>query len=220
VPKDPSAPTEYSFGMDEDLPFVGEPVDSREAIMRATYLALREYGYAGLSIQRIADESDLSKSTFYHHYDGKEDLLTAFVDFTLEEFIRIFSLESGDDPVENLRTFVELLIGLDPDVGDHPPEEILQIVGTYVELRAQAVRDDTIREKFTEADEIFADQLSEIVRAGIEQGEFEPVDPEAAATFIATVLAGNIFRRTTGDAHDHEALADEINAYIESRLLA
>jgi len=97
VPKDPSAPDQIFVRYGRDLPFVGEPVDSREAIMRATYLALREYGYAGLSIQRIADESDLSKSTFYHHYDGKGDLLTAFVDFTLEEFIRIFSLESGDD---------------------------------------------------------------------------------------------------------------------------
>lgn len=205
--------------MPEDMPFVGEPADSREAIMRATYRALREHGYAGLSIQRIADEADLSKSTFYHHYDGKDDLLTSFVDFTLEEFMRVFSLESGDDPHENLRTFIDLLVCHDPDVDGELPEDIDAIIGAYVELRAQAVRDETVRQKFTETDEAFTAQVADIIRSGIERGEFQSVDPETTASFVATVLAGHIFRRTTQDDHDPDAVREELDAYIETRLL-
>lgn len=206
--------------MPEDMPFVGEPADSREAIMRATHRALHEHGYAGLSIQRIADEADLSKSTFYHHYDGKDDLLTSFVDFTLEQFMRVFSLESGEDPLENLRTFIDLLTCYEPDVDGELPEDIDAILGTYVELRAQAVRDEVVRQKFTEADEAFTAQLAGIVRVGVEQDVFGPVEPERTASFIATVLAGNTFRRTTQDEHDPDAVREELDAYIETQLLA
>jgi AcrR family transcriptional regulator len=204
--------------MSEEMPFVGEPADSREAIMRATYLALHEHGYAGLSIQRIADEADLSKSTFYHHYDDKDDLLTSFVDFTLEEFMRVFSLEAGEDPRDNLRTLVYLLIDPEPDLDRELPEDLQAIFGTYVELRAQAVRDETIRQKFTEADEVFTSQIAEIVRAGVKADVFVPVDPERTARFIATVLAGTLFRRTTRERYDADALRSEFDAYVQARL--
>ena len=205
--------------MSEDMPFVGDPADSREAIMRATHRALREHGYAGLSIQRIADEADLSKSTFYHHYDDKDDLLTSFVEFTLQEFVRVFSLEAGDDPLENLRTFIDLLVCRSPDVDRELPPDIDAILGTYVELRAQAVRDEVVRRKFTETDEAFVAQVTDIVRSGIDSGEFEPVDPDATASFIVTVIAGNTFRRTTRDAYSSDDVRAELDAYVERRLL-
>ncbi len=217
--KESSGPNEYSVGMDEDAPFVGEPADSREAIMRATHRALREYGYAGLSIQRIADEADLSKSTFYHHYDDKDDLLTSFVDYTLREFVHVFSTESGDDPRENLRTFIDLLICESPDIDRELPEDLDAILGTYVELRAQAVRDEAVRRKFTETDDAFVDQVAAIVRDGIERGEFRPVDPHATASFVVTLIAGNTFRRTTRDHYSSDALRSELETYVESRLL-
>jgi len=218
VPKDPSPPTEYSFGMSEDMPFVGEPADSREAIMHATHRALSEHGYAGLSIQRIADEADLSKSTFYHHYDGKDDLLTSFVDFSLEKFIEVFSMESGDDPLANLWTFVDLLTCTDPDIDGELPEDIQGIIGTIVELQAQAVRDDAVRRKFTEANDVFTAQVADIIRAAVDEGQIEEVDPDAAAAFVVTVVSGSMVHRTTVDDHDLDLVRSELRSYIDSHL--
>ena len=206
--------------MTDDVPFVGEPADSREAIMRATHRALHEHGYAGLSIQRIADEADLSKSTFYHHFDDKDDLLGSFVGYVLEEFVRLFSHETGDDPHENLRTFVDLLLCDEPDVDRTLPEDVEAILGAYVELRAQAVRDETVREKFSETDEVFVDQVVDVVRSGVEDGTFQSVDPEATAAFIVTVVAGNTFQRTTSASHSSDSVRAELDGYIERRLLA
>jgi len=206
--------------MNAESPFAGEPSDSREAIMRATYCALDQYGYAGLSIQRIADEADLSKSTFYHHYDNKQDLLTSFVDFILTEFKRIFSLTAGDDPVENLLTYVGLI--LDPEtVGDvaemSPTADVL---GTYVELRAQAIQNESIRQKFTEIDQAFEEQLAAIIRDGIERGDFRDVDPEGTATFVLTLIAGHTFRRSTREDDPTEAVRAEFEAYVQESLLS
>jgi len=205
--------------MDGETPFAGEPADSQEAIMRATYCALEQYGYAGLSIQRIADEADLSKSTFYHHYDDKHDLLTAFVDFILAEFSRVFSMTAGDDPTENLRTYIGLI--LDPesvgDVTEMSPSA--KVLGTYVELRAQAVQDETFRRKFTEVDQAFEEQLTAIIRDGIESGEFRPVDPETTATFVLTLIAGHTFRRSTREDDPTEAVREEFERYMQQSLL-
>jgi AcrR family transcriptional regulator len=64
--------------------FDDEPADTREAIMQATYRALRAHGYARLTIQRIGDEFPKSKSLLYHHYDGKDDLLLEFLSYMLD----------------------------------------------------------------------------------------------------------------------------------------
>jgi AcrR family transcriptional regulator len=88
--------------MSEPGPFVGDPADTKEVIMRATYRALKRYGYAELSIGRIADEADLSKSAFYNHYDGKDDLLLSFLDFMLERIAETLTFEEGT-PLEARR---------------------------------------------------------------------------------------------------------------------
>lgn len=213
------SPTEYSFGMAADTPFPGDPGDSREAIMRATYLALKEYGYAGLSIQRIADEAELSKSTFYHHYDDKHDLLTAFVEFVLTEFTRVFSLEASDDPLENFNTYVDIV--LDPESADGlaEPSPTVEILGTYVELRAQAVQDETFREKFTDVDHAFEQQLTGIIEECVEAGVFRDVDPEATAMFVSTYLAGHSFRSSTRADVTTSTVRAEFQTYVQQSLL-
>lgn len=206
--------------MSSETPFPDEPEDSREAIMRATYRALKQYGYAGLSIQRIAGEADLSKSTFYHHYDDKQDLLTAFVDYILKMFTRVFSVEAGDDPQENLRTFVRLVIDPTSATEVTEPSSTATVLGTYVELRAQAVQDETFREKFTEVDHGFEQQLADIVAEGVDSGVFRDVDPERTATFVATLVAGQTFRQPTRTEASSDAIIEAFDDYVERALLA
>ncbi|MBX0323809.1 TetR/AcrR family transcriptional regulator [Halomicroarcula sp. F13] len=203
--------------MTDALPFAGEPEDSHEAIMRATFCALQEHGYAGLSIQRIADEADLSKSTFYHHFDGKEDLLLSFLEFTLEEFDRVFKLESSGDPAKDLRTFFGLLLGDFPTAGGMPEQE--DILATYVELRAQAVRNPDFRAKFTETDREFTARIAALVEEGIEDGVFRDVDPERTAQFLLTTLEGITLQNATRDDNPLPELRTAIESYMESELL-
>lgn len=204
--------------MTEGIPFAGEPADSQEAIMWATFQALQEHGYAGLSIQRIADESELSKSTFYHHFEGKEDLLLSFVDFMLTEFTRIFQLESTGDPAQDLETYISLLLGDFPDLPNAPAND--EILATYMELRAQAIRDPEFREKFTETAEGFSAQLTGLIETGVEQGVFADVDPEQSAKFLLTIADGIILQNTTRNDDPMPLLRDAIDQYVEREILA
>ncbi|QAU12403.1 TetR family transcriptional regulator [Halorubrum sp. BOL3-1] len=84
-----------------DDPFA-EPADTREAILGAAFRALREHGYASVTIQRIGDEFDKSPSLVYHHYDGKDDLLLDLLGFLLDAFEASLaaSAEDGEVPVK------------------------------------------------------------------------------------------------------------------------
>jgi len=192
--------------------------------MRATFFALQEHGYAGLSIQRIADEADLSKSTFYHHFADKEALLLSFVDFLNEQFLAVFTLEAGEDPREQLGTLVDLVLEEDfPSVKAKRPETLSygDVLGAYVEVRAQAVKNDAVRAKFTERDQQLRARVATIVRSGIESGAFDPeVDPEAAAAMILTVVAGYMFGAATVNDRWTESLRAELDFYVRERLVA
>ncbi len=53
----------------------GEP--ARDAFLRAATRLINELGYRGASVQRIASELNVTKGSFYHHLDAKDDLVAA-----------------------------------------------------------------------------------------------------------------------------------------------
>ncbi|QKY19896.1 TetR family transcriptional regulator [Halolamina sp. CBA1230] len=201
--------------MGETPPFLADPETTRESIMRATYLALCEHGYAGLTIQRIGEAFEKSKSLLYHHYDDKDELLLAFLQFMLEEHEASLPETADGDAVDRLERILDGV--LPPSL----PEEHRGFTAAMVELRAQAAHDERYREQFAEHDRVFRDQLADIVEDGIESGAFREVDPEPVAEFISTTVAGAMTRRVTGgDDTAASATRDELEAYVDRVLLA
>ncbi|MES2753426.1 MAG: TetR/AcrR family transcriptional regulator [Pseudomonadota bacterium] len=49
----------------------------REAFLHAATRLINERGYRGASVQRIASELNVTKGSFYHHLDAKDDLVIA-----------------------------------------------------------------------------------------------------------------------------------------------
>ena len=186
--------------------------DTRTAIMEATYHALVEHGYAGLSIQRIADEFDKSKSLLYHHYEGKDDLLVDFLKFYLDYLQREAMVPRDLSAADQLRTFFE---GIDPA----DPARSDEFIGVFVELRAQAVQCDDYERLITRTDEYIREYLTAIIEDGIEEGSFRDVDSEQTAAFLVSILDAVLARRTTTDdrAVTQDVLA-ELDDYIETRL--
>ena len=200
-----------------DVAFGGEAADTREEIMHATYAALQKYGYAGISISRLADEADLSKSSFYHHFDGKDDILLSFADYMLEDFEREMGTESTGDPIKDLYTFLGLIIGVDPVAGVDP--DYTGTLGAYLELRSQAIHDPEFSEKFTETSDRYADSLADIIEEGVEKGAFMEVDPQRTAEFLLTIIAGVIVETTTRTDDIRDRIWESLTEYIEAHVV-
>jgi AcrR family transcriptional regulator len=194
--------------------FAEEPATTREAIMQATYEALSEHGYADLTIQRIGDHFEKSKSLLYHHYDSKDALLRDFLAFMLEQLEGSVDIEEHGDPHQQLKytltyVFVEML-------GDHNDK----FNGAIAELRSQAAHDEAYRERFTANDEYVITRYVDIIEDGIAAGVFDDVEPRPVAEMIYTTIEGALIRYSTADNADLEAISEELEFYIESRLLS
>lgn len=53
-----------------------EPLVSRESFLRAATSLINEQGYRGASVDKIAARLGVTKGSFYHHIDAKDDLVT------------------------------------------------------------------------------------------------------------------------------------------------
>jgi AcrR family transcriptional regulator len=190
--------------------------ETHAALMRATYDALCKHGYAGLTIQRIGDEFPKSKSLIYQHYDGKDELLVAFLGFMIEHFKNEAEAPIDDETgaLDQLQEHLDRL--LDPSID----EERYEYMSAMTELRAQAPHDEAYRTHFTNSDQIFHEHITDIIRTGIERGEFRETDPERTAELLLTTIDGAMLRRTTTDGSvDIRAVRSELDEYIHSRLL-
>lgn len=184
-----------------------------EDIMKATYQALLAHGYADLSISRIADELGKSKAALYYHYDSKDDLLVAFLEFAVDRFETTIDTETGDDPSEDLDHIIEKLLPLQPD------EEQRQLHEVMVALRSQAVTNEAFREQFTSIDERLATTIRGVIQDGIDQGTFRDVDPTRVAEHVLAVINGAMYARATTDRENALAATRvSLSSYVDAEL--
>lgn len=190
-----------------------DPSDTREEILAATYRSLATYGYADLSIGKIGEEFPKSQSLIYHHYDNKEDLTIACLEFLLDHLEREFTRFEGDSAREELEQMLDWAVGAAEDDGSE------RFLATLFELRARSPHNEAFREQFRRTDRIFEEYTAHVIRTGIEGDEFRECDPERVAKFVQTFITGASFRRATTDSVDTlSPLREEMQWYLTRRV--
>ncbi|GAB7091833.1 hypothetical protein JCM18237_21040 [Halorubrum luteum] len=162
-----------------------------DEIMDGVYRALCAHGYAGLTMQDIADECSKSKSLLHYHYDTKEELLVAFLDYVISDFERRVDDRTDQPPAERLMEFVGWFV-FDPDETDRESFHI-----ALLELRSQGPFNDRIREQLVRSDRLLRGTVVEILDDGIESGAFREVDVEETAALLVASLDGARTRQIT-----------------------
>lgn len=187
--------------------------DSVNDIMAATHSALRNCGYAELTMQDIADESELSKSALHYHFDGKHDLLVSFLEHLLDRFEARIADPAGENPAERLHSLVDTIVT--------PPEPRSDGFQTaLLEIQAQAPHDEAYRERLERFDEAFVSQVRSLVVAGVEDGTFRAdVDPDQTVSLVTTYLKG-VRTRHVATGYSLERSATVIHRHIDEHVVA
>lgn len=184
--------------------------------MQATYCALCKHGYAEVTMQDIADESDRSKAALHYHFDTKEGLLLAFLEYLFESFEARVSIPDDrcDGAVERLVAFVDAVLA---PACDGETQEFRTAV---LEIKAQSPYDEAYRERLVEFDDLIHDRVRGIVADGIDEGAFrDDVDPDDVAEFVVTAINGAQTRRVA-TGHPIASTRRMLVEYVEKRLLA
>ncbi|WP_311173732.1 TetR/AcrR family transcriptional regulator [Halobellus ordinarius] len=181
--------------------------DAPTEILHATHRALCEHGYAELTMQDIADETDLSKASIHYHYDCKHDLLLAFLDHLYERFEERIADPSGTTPEAKLRSLVDSIVTRQSDA---PAFQT-----ALLEIKAQSPYDDAFRERLRRFDDTFGAAVRTTVEEGIEDGSFrDDLDPDTVASFLTTFVNG-VQTRHVGAGHPVEESTAALDAYID-----
>ena len=150
----------------------GEAVPGREQFLRAATRLINELGYRGASVQKIASELNVTKGSFYHHLDAKDDLVIACYKRSFDTIADAQALadEHGGSYWERLTSTVATL--LDVQFSERGPLlRTTALHGLPPRVRAEMVdRSNRIARRFagTMAD-------------GIAEGSIRAIDPLVAA---------------------------------------
>jgi len=160
--------------------------DSRkQQILAAATAVFARKGFDKASMNDIMQESGLSKGGLYWHFKSKDDIITAVVDqFFTSEFSSLAPLLNAPIPVsEKFAQLARLSM-----------ENMLRQLGSYqkiwLELYALAGRTGVFRERMRLYMNQYIDLLTGLIQAGIETGEFRPMDAAQMAVAASAQFEG------------------------------
>jgi AcrR family transcriptional regulator len=187
--------------------------DTKAEILQATQQALIKHGYSDLSTEKVADELGRSQSLVHYHYETKDDLLAAFVEFYSERFRGMLSTIEERPPGERLAGFVALM------AGNAAVPEVRSLNLAMYELQADAVRKPIVQKAMTGYHEMLTGFLVQTIEEGITVGMFVDQDPRQTADLLLSALDGVFLQQYTLDIDAIERVAfDGLTEYVLSTL--
>lgn len=93
---------------------VDEEAGQNEAFLRAATVLINRLGYRGASVNRIAESLNVTKGSFYHHHDAKDDLVLACFRHSYDRMsaVQMAGMESAGDYWTRLASVLAELVDL------------------------------------------------------------------------------------------------------------
>ncbi|UIJ43952.1 TetR/AcrR family transcriptional regulator [Sphingomonas cannabina] len=155
-----------------------ESEPGRAAFLTAATRLINELGYRGASVHRIASELNVTKGSFYHHLDAKDELVTACYKRSFDTIADAQRLahERGGSLWQMLQDVIATL--LDVQFSEHGPL-----------LRTTALSGLPPRERQTMIDRSnrIARRFAGMISDGIAEGSIRPVDPLVASQLLMSL---------------------------------
>jgi AcrR family transcriptional regulator len=122
--------------------FTAKGTRRAEAVLEATIRCLGAHGYAGTSLQRVAEEAGVQKRMVLYYFESRERLIAAafrqLADGLLDELERrIEAPEAPEDPDRLLDSLIDAVLA---HLGDRP------LIAAYLGLVAEAATDPVLEE--------------------------------------------------------------------------
>ncbi len=152
---------------------------SQETFLLAATRLINARGYRGASVDKISAELNVTKGSFYHHNDAKDDLVTACFDRTYEVMTRLQGLAMGLDGDQ----WTKLI-----SAGAAVAEYQLSPHGPLLRTSALTALPEAIRAPLVEQSERISERFATMVADGVSEGSIRAVDPFIAAQMLNATL--------------------------------
>ncbi len=185
----------------------------REQIVQAAFRVTAREGLEQLTIRLVATEAGLSTGLVFFHFDSKDTLLLALLDWLLDSLFERWEASENVFPAERLLTLIQL------DLQDLSQDEQgaarLDLFFTYWTL---AIHDPAIKERIRQAIERSRQAFLPAVQALIESDpvRFHHVTPEGLVTVVIGIAQGCAMQALL---NDHRVDVEQILTVIRALLI-
>ncbi len=130
-------------------------------------------GYHGTSMQMLADEVGLGKPTLYHYFASKGDLLYEMHQLHIDAMIGGLEADEKIEGIQPAQLLERACASTLREIAHHPGY-VRAFMDHYSELEGKQRED--MRKRRRE----YLTRITDIIRTGVESGQFGDVDPELA----------------------------------------
>ena len=173
----------------------------KDQIMNAAQVVVASKGYDQTRMDDIVERAQLSKGAIYWYYKSKKDIYLSLIDFWFNEYSAgvLKSLEDKNSSSEQLKSLFEYFI----DQFDQNPDTFK----IMVEFWRTSGLDVDFNNKLQEIYSQFLEYIIDIIKNGIDSGEFKKVDPRITALSILINIEGihwfTLFDKSGVEAHEY-----------------
>ncbi len=156
----------------------------RKEIIEGFFQIVAEKGFANASIREITLAAGASTGVLHHYFVNKEAMVLGVMDHVLKTYMAEYNDGLGDHQSarEQLEYFFSWFLDLD--------RFDMEFSRAWMEFWALSKTNTAISEAMTNCYGQIVELLAQIIRIGIESGEFAEVDPRLTANVILSSLEG------------------------------
>ncbi len=171
----------------------------REAFLLAATRLINELGYRGASVQRIASELNVTKGSFYHHLDAKDDLVIACYKRSFDTITEAQMLADAGGGTEWQRLSSAVATLLDVQFAERGP---------LLRTTALSGLPPRVRSAMVDRSNRIARRYAGMIMDGIAEGSVRPVDSLITAqALMALQNAAFDMRKWAGTMTRDDAIA-------------
>ena len=173
----------------------------KDQIMNAAQDVVASKGYDQARMDDIVEKAQLSKGAIYWYYKSKKDIYLSLIDYWFNEYSAgvLKSLEDKDSSSEQLKSLFEYFV----DQFDKNPDTFK----IMVEFWRTSGLDVDFNNKLQAIYSQFLEYIIDIIKNGIDSGEFKEVDPRITALSILINIEGihwfTLFDKSGVEAHEY-----------------
>jgi AcrR family transcriptional regulator len=183
----------------------GERVDRIIAAMRD---AVGEYGIAGATFERVAEQAGVSRGLLHYHFGTKEKLLIEVMRRDVE--LRVTALDRALAPASTVDQVLTVLRGRLEDLVELQPGLFVLIVELFAASRNNEEIRRELAEHYERTRRHLADLLREKERQGVLTMRFQP---DAVVSFLMAGADGLAIQILTDPDRSHDrSLATAVEA--------
>jgi TetR/AcrR family transcriptional repressor of nem operon len=153
------------------------PAETREKLVTATVRLILKQGFAATTVDQICAEAEVTKGSFFHHFENKEAIGKAAVswwgDFGTALYAEAWK-DEGLDPLEQVHRMLDIMSGFT----ERPDEVCTCVVGMLSQELAQS--HPAMRAECERQLDVWTSNVAKMLRAAKDKHrpatDFDPVD--------------------------------------------